>query len=1479
MRKTTFPATAAILLGMAGALSLAISGCNQERATESTPDASWIVAPRVLAGDLTVNEMSQATWVRVEASRDGRVVAFVDSPFSARSAVLRVPDPGAVVVAVSGYEDKERTTMLWTGSTSVETGTANPTVPLARGPGLTPLPKPRFSADSGTFRNTFKLGIAADSAGFEIRYTTDGGDPSANSPRYTDSLVVDRSMIVSAIAYRKGHAPSDVVRANLKVKRDTVPSPKVSEGAGEYGRVLQVALTCDTADAVIKYTTDGSEPDDSSATYATPIEVAKSMRIKAFARKSGLAPSGVRTFEYVINLPVLAKPTFLPAGGRFDSAQSIVIAADTGATIHYTTVQGVVPTTNDSIYRGPIRVAATTMVSAIAVKVGKTASPVASETYSIVPPGTTASPWFEPVGGVYKTARTVVIKADSGAVVHCTVNDGDPDEDSPVCGGPIAVETWTSIKAIATMPGKRSSSVFGAVYDIRPDTVAPVSMTPGGEGIYEAGQTVILSTDTAGADIHYTLDGQNPTTSSPKYSSAIVLDSNTTIRAFATKTGLVPSSILSVNFTVLKQGALPEPIIGPAGVFQDSQLVSIHCDSASASIHYTVDGSEPSASSTKYTGPFQVKSTQQIRAIAIKDGSPNSTVASAWITINVAGQAEMPRFSHAGGTFSGTQSIWLFTVSDTTLAIHYTTNDSAPTTASARFDGNPIVVSKSMVIKAIAAKEGLVNSPVASARFTIEEKPMDTVATPVIVPDSGSYTEKVQVGISSATSGATIHYTLDGSEPTESAPVYSDSIPVETSLVLKAKACKSGMVCSKTDSAKFEVNIRQTVSTPTLDPSGGTFNGAQEVKVGCATDSVELRYTIDGTDPTSSSPKADSTIKIESSSKLKVVAFRDGWTPSAIARAEYEIIKKAAKPSFSLNPSETLHVAKKLALVSSIDGAVIRFTTDGKDPDGNSGIYGDSIPVTSSMLVKAVVSAPGMAPSDIAAADYIYTQQGAVTAPTMIPGSTMFVDSLLVTMKETSGGIIYYTTDNTDPMTSPSRSEYVGVLKIKASTTFKVYAEKSGMVPSPVRTFTYTLTTRVATPVITPKTASYSGSQTATITCASTGATIYYTTDGTTPTTASRIYNDAQPIQVSSTTTINAFADVQGMVASAVASEKITILPQLPLPTFSHVGGTYTSIQYITIKSQVTGATIHYTTDGTVPTTSSPVYSSTITVDATTTLRAIAVMAGYSNSAVASITYTIDLPKIDTLTFVTPSGYYTGSHTVYITSPVIGATIHYTIDGSDPTTSSLECTGRGIYLTRSATIKAAAFKTGYKQSDVSTKIYYIRCPTIPTLTPDSTDKTAGNKSITMKSVDAACPDIYYTINGQTPNTSTGKLYTGPVTVSYDQTIRAVAHGPGMYYSLQNVQGYNYVSRTLDVTAPAAVTFSVASGTYTLAQTVTLSSKGATVIYYTDDWTEPTTASTKYTGPIKITGTTTIKARAYNSLVAGPVGGANYIFGK
>jgi len=243
-----------------------------------------------------------------------------------------------------------------------------------------------------------------------------------------------------------------------------------------------------------------------------------------------------------------------------------------------------------------------------------------------------------------------------------------------------------------------------------------------------------------------------------------------------------------------------------------------------------------------------------------------------------------------------------------------------------------------------------------------------------------------------------------------------------------------------------------------------------------------------------------------------------------------------------------------------------------------------------------------------------------------------------------------------------------------------------------------------ASPAFSLASGTYTSPQTVSISDATAGATIYYTLDGSTPTNLSPKY--ATALTISKTTTIHAIAEATGFANSAIASATYTINPPpASAPVFSPAVGTYHAIQTVTLTDATKGAAIYYTLNGATPGTTSTLYSKPFTLSQTTTVKAIAVAAGFADSVVASGTYTIILPAAAP-TFSPAHGTYAEGQSVALTSTTPSATIYYTTNGTTPTVSSPKYTGP-IPVDFSETIQAIAAASGYESSPVATAVYIL----------------------------------------------------------------------------------------------------------------------------------------------------------------------------
>ncbi len=275
--------------------------------------------------------------------------------------------------------------------------------------------------------------------------------------------------------------------------------------------------------------------------------------------------------------------------------------------------------------------------------------------------------------------------------------------------------------------------------------------------------------------------------------------------------------------------------------------------------------------------------------------------------------------------------------------------------------------------------------------------------------------------------------------------------------------------------------------------------------------------------------------------------------------------------------------------------------------------------------------------------------------PTFSPGAGTYAITQSVSIASTTAGAtIYYTTNGTAPTTSSTK--YSGAISVATSETLEAIAVASGYTDSQVASATYTITPVAATPTFSPPAGTYSGAQTVSISDATSGATIYYTSNGTAPTTSSTKYTGA--ITVASSETIEAIAVASGDTSSAIGSATYTIMPVVTpvaaTPVFSPGAGTYSTAQTVSITDATAGATIYYTTNGSAPTTSSTKYTGAITVVSSETLEAIAVASGDTNSAAATAAYTIT-PIAGTGTLTTLYSF-DGLHGAGPTAPLIQGT-------------------------------------------------------------------------------------------------------------------------------------------------------------------------------------------------------------------------------
>ena len=335
--------------------------------------------------------------------------------------------------------------------------------------------------------------------------------------------------------------------------------------------------------------------------------------------------------------------------------------------------------------------------------------------------------------------------------------------------------------------------------------------------------------------------------------------------------------ILEQVVHVLIDSTLSTPSITPSGGNYSAPVSVTIGVPTGAQVFITRDGTIPSASSELYQGTFTISQNTQLRAVAISSGWINSAVAAATFTFTAA----TPVINPAGGTYTGSVVV---TISSPGAQIYYTTDNTDPTTSSTLYTG-PIGVGIGVTNYQIRARAFVANwtpSGIAAATYTTR---VGTVVQPSASPSAGPLDAGQQVTLS-GDPFSNIYYTTDGSNPTQSSTLYLGSITMNSPTTLKAQAYRASYNPSAVGSWTFLVRVGQ----PTLSAGAGSYDPMPSVTVTTATAGDSLRYTLDRSEPTDTSPLYGGAISVGDYSTLKVAEFRSGWAQSKTVTATYQPI-------------------------------------------------------------------------------------------------------------------------------------------------------------------------------------------------------------------------------------------------------------------------------------------------------------------------------------------------------------------------------------------------------------------------------------------------------------------------------------------------------------------------------------------------------------------------------------------------------------
>lgn len=475
---------------------------------------------------------------------------------------------------------------------------------------------------------------------------------------------------------------------------------------------------------------------------------------------------------------------------------------------------------------------------------------------------------------------------------------------------------------------------------------------------------------------------------------------------------------------------LPPTIVPNSGDYITSTPVNIKTDitGTNVTIRYTLNGTLPNLTSPIFTQPFTITDTTLVNAVVFVDNVAVTEIASANIYVTqLADIAPIDvTISKPTGTYLLEAAVIIESTGPNVKEIRYTLDGSEPTKYSKLYRGDYFFFTETVTLKAKAFGK-LTNSEIKTSVFTI------VGPTVSITPNGGVIAKQTAVTLTASHKKSIIYYTLDGSIPTITSPIYTNSINVNGTTTIKAVAFLNNLL-GEVATALF---VNPSLQNVVFSPNGGNFIDNVTVALTTGVSDAGIYYTTNGETPTITSTLYNNQpIKVEQTQTIKAVA-----TVNAIFGNVTQAVFNISGPNVSILPASVLQTDVFNCTITSIPGAIIYYTTDGSTPTTASTLYSAPIVIDKfTIQIKAIAIRNGNV-GQISTVNYTISKPTVTITPN---GATTQKEVLVSIASSLPNTIIYYTIDGTTP-TSASLV-YTVPLVLKSNITLKTYVVKGQLV-------------------------------------------------------------------------------------------------------------------------------------------------------------------------------------------------------------------------------------------------------------------------------------------------------------------------------------------------------------------------------------------------------------------------------------------------